>query len=170
MSVEGAAEPSPFRSFRHTRMKSRILKLLMVSLSFVAIAYLASFTRSGVHWAPWLLALGANGAIMTLMALGATRDDRLPPSLARVFVSLFVLCAGCFLLALALPAREGAGGPLFLGLPVRTAIVLYGVGVLPMAVLPFAYAFTFDDFTLRDDDLRRVREAAATLRAQRIDR
>jgi hypothetical protein len=118
-------------------------------------------------WAPWLLAVGTNGLIMTLMALGASRGDTLPPSLVRTFIGLFVLCAGCFLVALWLPAREGAGGALLLGLPLRTAIVLYGVGVLPIAVLPFAYALTFDEFTLRDDDLQRVRDAAAEVRAAR---
>ena len=152
-------------------MKARILKLLIASLALVAIAYAGSFAPSGTpRWASWLLALGANGTIMTLMALGATRDDTLPRSLVRVFIGLFVLCAGCFVAALWLPAREGAGGALLLGLPVRTAIVLYGVGVLPMAVLPFAYALTFDDFTLRDEDLRRVREAAAVVRAGRAER
>jgi hypothetical protein len=149
-------------------MKARILRLLLLSLALVAAAYLGSFAPRGTPvWAPWLLAMGTNGLIMSLMALGATRHDALPRSLVRTFIGLFVLCAGCFLVALLLPAREGAGGPLLLGLPVRTAIVLYGVGVLPMAVLPFAYASTFDEFTLRDDDLRRVREAAAEVRAAR---
>ena len=149
-------------------MKATILRLLVLSLSLVAVAYLASLVPGGPpRWAPWLLALGANGLIMTLMALGATRGDTLPPSLVRTFVGLFVLCAGGFLVALWLPAREGAGGPLFLGLPLRTAIVLYGVGVLPIAVLPFAYALTFDEFTLRDEDLQRVRDAAAAVRAAR---
>jgi hypothetical protein len=149
-------------------MKARILRLLLLSLTLVAVAYLASFAPGGTPvWAPWLLAVGANGLIMTLMALGATRHDTLPRSLVRTFIGLFALCAGCFLLALWLPPREGAGGPLLLGLPLRTAIVLYGVGVLPIAVLPFAYALTFDEFTLGEDDLRRVREAAAEVRAAR---
>ena len=104
---------------------------------------------------------------MTLMALGATRKDALPRSLLYTFVGLFLLCAACFLVALWLPPNEGARGPLLLGLPLRTAIVLYGVGVLPMFVLPFAYAYTFHAFTLRDDDLQRVRDAAAALRAAR---
>lgn len=149
-------------------MKATILRLLLVSLALIASAYLGSFSPNGTPvWAPWLLAVGTNGLIMTLMALGATRRDTLPPSLVRTFVGLFVLCAGCFLVALWLPAREGVGGPLLLGLPLRTAIVLYGVGVLPIAVLPFAYALTFDDFTLRDEDLERVRVAAAEVRAAR---
>ena len=149
-------------------MKSRIIRLLLLSLALVAAAYLTSFAPGGVpRWSPWLLAVGTNGLIMTLMALGATRQDTLPRSLLYTFIGLFLLCAACFLVALWLPAREGTLGPMLLGLPVRTAIVLYGVGVLPMFVLPFAYAWTFQAFTLRDEDLQRVREAAVAMRAAR---
>src|SRR5476651_713368 len=149
-------------------MKSRILRLLLLSLALVAAAYLTSFAPAGVaRWSPWLLAVGTNGLIMTLMALGATRQDALPRSLLYTFIGLFLSCAACFLAALWLPAREGALGPMLLGLPLRTGIVLYGVGVLPMFVLPFVYAWTFHAFTLRDDDLERVRDAAAAVRAAR---
>jgi hypothetical protein len=149
-------------------MKSRILRLLLLSLALVAVAYLASFTPGGIpRWSPWLLAIGTNGLIMTLMALGATRQNALPRSLLYTFVGLFLLCVACFAVALWLPSNEGAHGPLLFGLPLRTAVVLYGVGVLPMFVLPFAYAYTFHDFTLRDDDVQRVRDAAAAVRAAR---
>jgi hypothetical protein len=146
-------------------MRTLVLRLLVLSCTLVALAYGASFARGGgPPWAPWLLAVGANGMIISLMALGAMRGNQLPRSLAWTFVGLFVLCAGAFLLALALPAAEGAGGPLLLGLPLRTAIVLYGVGVVPIAILPFAYALTFDSSTLSEEDLRRVREAYARVR------
>ena len=147
-----------------------MLRLLLVSVSLIAIAYGGVLLPGETPgWSPVLLAVGSNGAIMTLMALGAMRHDRLPRSLAWLFVGLFVLCAGAFVVALALPAREGVGGPLLLGLPLRTAIVVYGVGVLPIFVLPFAYALTFDASTLSDDDLRRVRDAYALVRAARDD-
>jgi hypothetical protein len=48
-----------------------------------------------------------------------------------------------------------------LGLPRRAAIVLYGIGLLPLFVLPVAYALTFDEMTLSEEDLERVRRAAA---------
>ena len=142
-----------------------MLRLLLVSVACVALAYGAVLLPGDTPaWAPWLLAIGSNGVIMTLMALGAMRRDSLPRSLGWTFVGLFVLCAGAFIIALALPSHEGAGGPLLLGLPLRTAIVLYGIGVVPIAVLPLAYALTFDSSTLSDDDLRRVREAYALVR------
>ena len=147
------------------RLKRRILRLVLLALALLALAYALTF--AGGAWgrfAPWLLALGSNGLILSLMALGATRHDTLPRSLAVTFAGLFLLCAGAFLLALALPAGEGAGGALLLGLPLRTAIVLYGVGVLPIFVLPFAYAFTFDATSI-DEDLERVSDAYARLRA-----
>lgn len=139
-------------------MKRVLLRLLVLSCCLVALSYLmVMIGGAAARWAPWPLAVGANGVIMSLMALGAVRRDVLPRSLAWTFGGLYVLCAGAFVAALALPAREGAGGPLLLGLPLRTALVLYGVGVLPIAVLPFAYALTFDSSTLSDADLARIR-------------
>ncbi len=146
-------------------MKRLIVQLLVASCAFVAIAYTAMFVTSvPPRWAPLSLALGANGVIMSLMALGAVRRDTLPRSLVCTFIGLFVLCAGCFVVALLLPAQEGMGGVLVLGLPLRTAIVLYGVGVVPIAILPFAYALTFESSTLSDEDLVRIRAAHAGMR------
>jgi hypothetical protein len=149
-------------------MKSLLLRLLILSCLLVAVAYASAFLRGGPpNWALWSLAVGSNGVILTLMALGAMRRERLPRALIVTFIGLFVLCAGAFALVLAMPANEGAGGPLLLGLPLCTAIIIYGVGVLPMAILPFAYALTFESSTLSDEDLQRVREAYAAVRARR---
>ncbi len=145
-------------------MKRLLLRLLALSTLLVALPYAAAFIGPVPRWTLFSLAVGANGVIMSLMALGAVRRDALPRSLILTFVGLFVLCAGAFVVALALPPNEGPGGPLLLGLPVRTALVLYGIGVVPIAILPFAYAFTFESSTLNDDDLVRVREAYARVR------
>jgi hypothetical protein len=82
----------------------------------------------------------------------------------------FVVIVGGFAAALLLPA-EAAGARLVLGLPLRAAVVLYGVGLCPLLVLPLTYALTFDELTLRDEDLARVRElgrqyAAANARSE----
>ena len=147
-------------------MKRLLMRLLVASCGCVALAYAALFVTSvPPTWAPVSLALGANGVIMSLMALGAVRRDTMPRSLVWTFIGLFVLCAGCFIAALLLPAQEGPGGALVLGLPLRTAIVLYGVGVVPIAILPFAYALTFESSTLSDEDLVRVRAAHAGMRS-----
>jgi hypothetical protein len=60
--------------------------------------------------------------------------------------------------ALVMPA-ETRDSTLWLGLPPRAAVVLYGIGVLPLFVLPIAYALTFESLTLSDADLERVRNA-----------
>lgn len=149
-------------------MKRTLIRLLAASCGLVAAAYAALFLLpSAPAWAPLALAVGANGAIMSLMAIGAVRHDTLPRSLQWTFLGLFALCAGAFVVALVMPPQEGVSGPLLLGLPLRTAIVLYGVGVVPIAILPFAYALTFESSTLSEEDLVRVREAYASIRARR---
>ena len=40
-------------------------------------------------------------------------------------------------------------------------MIVYGVGLFPVLVLPVAYALTFDEQTLRAEDLARVRASAA---------
>lgn len=148
-------------------MKRVLIRLLVVSCCLVALSYVAVFAGARGGWAPWTLAIGANGVIMSLMALGAVRRDTLPRSLVWTFGGMFLFCAGCFLAALALPPAEGANGPLLFGLPLRTAIVLYGIGVVPIFILPFAYALTFESSTLSEGDLNRVRTASAAVRAER---
>lgn len=141
-------------------MKRIVLWLVVLSLVLVAVGYGAAFLPgSAPAWAAWCLAIGTNGALMSLMALGAIRRGALDPVLRRVFIGMFLLCAGAFVVALAMPAAEGPGGPMLLGLPLRTAIVVYAVGVLPILILPFAYALTFDRSTLSESDLARVRAA-----------
>lgn len=150
-------------------MKRRLIRLLASSCGLVALAYAVLFVSANPPvWAPISLAVGANGVIMTLMAIGAVRHDTMPRSLGWTFIGLFVLCAGAFVVALLLPAQEGVTGPLLLGLPLRTAIVLYGVGVVPIAVLPLAYALTFESSTLSEDDLVRVRAAQASMRTDGV--
>jgi hypothetical protein len=146
-------------------MKRLLIRLLAASCGLVAIAYVAMFVSTAPPaWAPISLAIGANGVIMALMAIGAVRHDTMPRSLVWTFIGLFVLCAGAFVVALLLPAQEGPGGPLLLGLPLRSALVLYSVGVVPIAILPLAYALTFESSTLSEDDLVRVRAAHASMR------
>lgn len=137
------------------------LALLVLSCVLIAGAYAVAFFPGGAPpWAAWGLALGSAGALSSMMALGATRGGRVRPVALAASVLTFLVVAGAFACALLLPAREGANAPLLLGLPVRTAIVLYGVGLVPLVFLPLAYAASFDRDTLNDADLQRVRDAA----------
>jgi hypothetical protein len=145
-------------------LKSYILGLVVLSLVVVGAGYAGSFAPGGpASWAPWCLSTGTCGALMSLMALGAVRRGRIAPALRWVFAGMFLFCAGCFAAALALPANEGAGGTLLLGFPLRSTIVLLGVAVVPILVFPFAWALTFDSAMLSEDDLRRLREAQASM-------
>jgi hypothetical protein len=142
-------------------LKRSILVLVFLFLVVIAAGYAGTFFAAG--WAPWCLAIGTCGALMSLMALGAVRRGRIIPVLWWVFGGMFVFCAGCFCVALAMPANEGVGGPLLFGFPLRSTIVLLGVAVVPLLVLPFAWALTFDSAMLSEDDLRRLRDAQAAM-------
>ena len=145
------------------------LRIIAGALASIGAGYAGAFRAGGaMAWAAWAMAIGIALLMVGLMALGAargagatgrTRGMALP--LAFTFVVL-VTCFGC---GLALTPGEAVGGARFLGLPLRAAIVLYGIGVLPLLVLPFAYARSFDAQVLREDDLERIAAAVAARRA-----
>jgi hypothetical protein len=137
--------------------RSLALGALFVSTLLIAAAYVGALVASPVPvWAPWALMIGTATIMLATTVLGASRGGagigRLVVPLAAMF---FVLVVG-FGAALVMPS-EVAGASLWLGLPRRAAIVLYGVGVLPLFVLPVAYALTFESLTLSEADLERVR-------------
>lgn len=137
------------------------LVALFIGITAIAAGYAAAFSHGGAPtWAAWLLALGIPVALAAIMILGATRGRRGigPLKIPFAFVAL-VLVIG-FGAALALPATEGPLSTLWLGLPARAAIVIYGVGLLPIVVLPLAYALTFETQTLSAEDVERVRALA----------
>ena len=134
------------------------LTALFISILAIAAGYAAAFSKGGTPtWAPWLLAVGIPIALGAIMILGAVRGSRGIGSLKYPFAFVVLVLAMGFVAALALPATEGPLSKLWLGLPARAAIVIYGVGLLPIIVLPVAYALTFETLTLSADDLERVR-------------
>src|SRR2546423_437354 len=130
---------------------------LFLSIVAIAVAYAWAFRKSSTPaWSPSVVAVAVPVAIVAIMILGAARDEgvgRLKIPFAFVALNLIV----GFVAALALPATEGAASGLFLGLPLRAAVIIYGVGLLPIFVLPVAYALTFETQTLSAADLERVR-------------
>lgn len=135
---------------------------LVFATCAIAGGYAAAFAPGGTPtWAPWLLAVGIPLALGGIMALGAARGSTGIGKLKFPFLFVFVVLTAGFCLALGLPANEGANSTLWLGLPARAAIVIYGIGLLPIVVLPVAYALTFDTQTLNQADIDRVRELAA---------
>ena len=132
----------------------------------IAAAYGSAFLRGG---APALAVPLMIVCIATLMiavsVLGALRGGSLG-RLAAPMVFAWVVLVGGFLLALWLPAESVASPMLWLGLPRRAAIVLYGVGLVPLIAMPIAYALTFDDATLSEEDLAALRTTAAEIIAR----
>jgi hypothetical protein len=159
MTTENGANRDLTRSFARGA--------LVASIGAIATAYAAAFAPGGAPpWAPWLLALGIPGALGAIMILGAARGRAGIGALKLPFLFVFVVLASGFCLALGLPANEAPGATLFLGLPIRASIVIYGIGLLPIVVLPVAYAITFDTQTLSESDIQRVREMATKIKAQ----
>ena len=137
---------------------------MAVSTVMIAVAYASAFVGDvgPAPWAPWLFALGVPGAIVSVMVLGAARGRGAGiGSLVAPMLFVGLALATGFGLALALPADEGASAKLLLGLPLRAAIILYGIGLMPIVVLPVAYALTFEKQTLNAADIERVRLAGA---------
>jgi hypothetical protein len=154
-------------SYQRVRRLALYALFLSIAVIFGAYAWVLLVGRAE-PWAPWIVALSTALAMLATMVLGAARDGRRNAGLGGLAIPFFVtflLVAGGFSLALWLPA---AGEPLVLGLPRRAAIVLYGIGLLPLVILPVAYALTFDEMTLSEEDLERVRTAA--LAAQKEER
>lgn len=111
----------------------------------------------------WLAMIGIAASLSGTLVIGALRNDRLsrPAVLAAIVLLLVPLVA--FGGALLLPA-ESAAGPLMLGLPRRAALVLLGVGVLPLFILPFAYAHDTNSAPLDAEALTALRAEADRLR------
>ncbi len=142
------------------------LVALFIGITAIAAGYAAAFSHGGAPtWAAWLLALGIPVALAAIMILGATRGRRGIGALKIPFAFVALVLVIGFGAALALPATEGPLSTLWLGLPARAAIVIYGVGLLPIVVLPIAYALTFETQTLSAEDVERVRALARENRA-----
>ncbi len=142
------------RTVRDTAFRTLVLGVIGIALAYAS----AFFPPSIAFIGPWLMAIMVPLVLFATMILGAVRGTRGLGRLALPFLLVFVLVAGGFVVALLLPA-EAADVRLFLGLPPRAAVILYGVGLLPLFMLPMVYALTFDTLTLTDEDIARVRAA-----------
>jgi hypothetical protein len=134
--------------------------LIVMGTVAVALAYAAAFLPGGApRWAAWTMTVGIGFLCVGFMALGAGRPGRSLGVLWIPFGFTFVVLVGGSGLALALPGGEGPASRLVAGLPIRAALVIYAIGLLPALALPLAYALTFDRLTLDAADLDRIRAA-----------
>ena len=131
---------------------------LLISALLIAAAYAgALLVQPAPAWTAWAIMIGTSTIMLAMTVLGAARGKRGVGRLAVPLASMFVVLLVGFGAALMMPA-EDAGSPLWFGLPPRAAVILYGVGILPLFVLPIAYAMTFETMTLDEADLERVRQ------------
>jgi len=136
--------------------KRSAIRLLFLSTVLVATAYASAFLPGGTPgWAPWLLSLGTVGALVSAMAMGAARGGHVGRA-APALLLTFLILAGGFAAILLMPSEDPSSAVLWLGLPPRAAVLLYGIGLSPVLIVPIVYALTFDDSILGEATLRRV--------------
>lgn len=136
--------------------------LLVTGTTAVALAYGAALSGAAgapSAAAPWLLATGSAAVLTAMLRLSAHRRGGVPPALRMAAWLAFIALAAGFAYALAAP-RPAAGGPLLLGLPRVTAILLLLAGLVPLVALPLAWARAFDREVLGPGDVARIVEAA----------
>jgi len=118
------------------------LLLLVVGLLAAMAAYGdALIAGAATPASGWLMAVALVLVLPATLALGARRSRGTSPLAILVAVLLAVVLAAGFALALGLPDL-GSDEPLWLGLPRRAAVIVYGVGLIPLLFLPWAYART----------------------------
>ena len=118
------------------------LRLLAVGLVAAMAAYGDALIAGAATAASgWLMALALVLVLPATLAMGARQSRGTSPLAVGVAVLLGGVLAVGFGLALALPDL-GSKEPLWLGLPRRAAIIVYGVGLVPLLFLPWAYART----------------------------
>jgi len=116
---------------------------LVSGLAAQVACYLVAWRASAGTTASVLAIYGTSASLAGVLVLGALRRGRLSTPARIAALAVFVIPVVGFGAAFLLPP-DSAAAPLWLGLPRRAAIVLLGVGILPVLLLPVAY--------LRDHD------------------
>jgi hypothetical protein len=147
-------------------MRRPALAVLVAGVVCIALAYATAWSGGGQPaWGVWLMITGAALLLSGMLALSAQRAGVSARRATMVACLLFAVLLLGFGLPMVL-SPESAAGPLFLGLPIRAAIEVYGVGLLPACFLPFVFAAEFRDEGLDQGSLDRLREQCAELRAR----
>ncbi len=141
------------------------LASIVAATVVIALCYASAFAPGGAPtWIAWPFMIATSLTLVAAMTLGAVRRGTSLGPLAIPFALTLLILVGGFGLALMQPVPT-VESRLWFGLPAGAALVLYGVGLLPVLILPLAYALTFDRYTLSIDDLDRVRRQVAELQA-----
>ena len=119
------------------------LLTILIAVLMIGAGYVSAFLPGGAPRIASFAFAVATAALMTAISmLGAARHAAGLGALRWVFATTFLVMAGGFCAALMLPTPSP--DDLWLGLPRGAAIILFVVGLVPMLILPIAYALTFD--------------------------
>jgi len=132
--------------------------ILFISSFVIAFALLTRFIESYLpeNFTPivhWIVAYAMSFMIVGFMILGSAKNGKVGSLKLPFLFILFILLIG-FSAMFLLPVGENI---IYLwGFPLPTAVMIYFVWLLPLFVIPVAYALTFDNLTLTDSDLKRI--------------
>jgi len=129
-------------------------RLALWFLALASPAIMLSFLAGGAV-AEIAFALLGVAFPFALIVLGAEHKGRLGP-LRWTLLGLVVFFE-LAVVAMLLLRGHTLDAPWVGGLPLATAIQVYGIFLLPLGVVSFAYALTFDRFGLRREDLEALR-------------
>jgi hypothetical protein len=135
-----------------------IRRIALTLLALAAPVTLLGFLAGGA-WGPWAAAVGGAVLPVALIALGAARPAG-PGGVGALgwgLLALWILLAGGLAALLLLPdGGPGVFGGLG-GLPLGTALLIFGLVPGSFALVVTLYAATFDRHGLRPEDLERIR-------------
>jgi cytochrome c biogenesis protein CcdA len=140
------------------------LLVIFLSMVVIGLGYASAYLPGGVpKFATYAFAIATASMSTAVLVLGAARKRTSLGGLWFVFGFIFLVLAFGFAAALSQTTVNSAR--LWLGLPAGAATILYVVGLAPMAVLPVAYALTFEKTTLSDAELIELRRKLDALKA-----
>lgn len=133
---------------------------VVLGAGLIGGAYALAWRHAGAPVsAAWLMAVGSALLLAGTLLLGSGR--RRAPIITFCAGFLVVVIVFGFGLALLLPV-ESATGPLWLGLPRRIGLVITLLVLVPLLVLPVAYARDFGGEFPDQQRLDRLRDALRT--------
>ena len=132
----------------------------------ILLAYASAWLPGGAPaWGVWVMIFGSALCVSATTAMGAINSQVRPARAALAGIFLLVLIVVGFGAPMFLPV-ETAASPLVLGLPLRAAIEIYGVGLLPILILPVLFAIEFKSEGLDDAALAELRRRCSEARAR----
>lgn len=129
-------------------------RLAAAGLTGLAVALLVGLLAADRAWGVWLFGLSAAALPVALIALalvGRARAQGSTRTLVAVLGLLFVLFEGAMAAVLASAGAAGPEAPWLFGLPLPTALLLFGLCLIPLPLAALVYAWTFDRLGVSPD-------------------